>query len=418
MRRIVVTGMGALSPLGVGVEHNWKALLAGTSGVVAIDRFQVDDLPSRIAGFVPRGEGEHQYDPDRIFGKKQQSRNDEFILFAMAAAKEALEDSGWEPASQEDRDATSVIIGSGVGGFRTVQEGRLALDSKGLRAVSPFFIPSILINLASAQVGLEYGFAGCNYSVVSACATGAEAVACAARSILLEEADVVLAGGSDASVDRLSVAGFAQARSLSTGFNDRPSEASRPFDTGRDGFVMAEGAGVLVLEEYEHAKKRGAKIYAELAGYCSTSDAYHITATSPDGVGEVKALSTSLRRAGIDPSEVDYLNAHATSTPIGDRGELGAIRALFGQKPSLAVSSTKSATGHTLGAAGALEAIYTVLAVQRNEIPPTLNLQTVEPGFEDINLVPREAQQRRVNTAISNAFGFGSTKASLVFRKV
>ena len=418
MRRIVVTGMGAISPMGVGLKHNWEALLAGKSGVVAVDRFDVSDFPSRVAGFVPRGDAEHQYDPDRFFGKKQQSRNDEFILFGMVAAREALEDAGWAPESDEDKDATSVIIGSGVGGFPAIEEGRIALDARGLRAVSPFFIPSILINLASAQVGLEYDLRGSNYSVVSACATGAEAVACAARSILLEEADVVLAGGTDAALDRLSVSGFAQARSLSTGFNDRPAEASRPFDTGRDGFVMAEGAGVLVLEEYEHAKRRGAKIYAELAGYCSTSDAYHITATSPDGAGESKALQKSLDRARINVDEVDYLNAHATSTPIGDRGELAAVRALFGRSPKVAVSSTKSATGHTLGAAGALEAIYTVMAVHTNVLPPTLNLESVEPGYEDLNLVPKEAQERQVNVALSNAFGFGSTKASLVFRKV
>ncbi len=418
MRRIVVTGMGAVSPLGVGLKHNWEALLAGRSGVVGVDRFDVSDLPSRIAGFVPRGHAEHEYDPDRFFGKKTQARNDEFILFGLVAAKEALNDAGWTPETDEDKDATSVIIGSGVGGFGGIEEGRVALDARGPRAVSPFFIPSILINLAGAQVGLEYDLRGSNYSVVSACATGAEAVACAARSILLDEADVVLAGGTDASVDRLTMAGFAQARSLSTGYNNTPAEASRPFDIKRDGFVMAEGAGVLVLEEYEHAKRRGADIYAELAGYCSTSDAFHITATSPDGAGESKSLRKSLDRARINPEDVDYLNAHATSTPIGDRGELAAVRALFGQKPRLAVSSTKSATGHTLGAAGALEAIYTVMAVRNNVLPPTLNLESVESGYEDLNLVPKEAQERKVNVALSNAFGFGSTKASLVFKKM
>jgi len=418
MKRVVVTGMGAVTPLAAGVAENWERLMAGASGVRIIEAFNTDGLCSKVAGIVPEGTGKGEFDLDGSFSKRDQGRNDKFILYTLEASRQALIDAGWEPTDERQRERTATVLGSGVGGFVTLENGTRSFDRDGQKAVSPFFIAAQVINLASGQVSIRYGFKGPDFGVVSACATGSESIATAARLILLDEADVVLAGGADASIDPLAMAGFCQTRALSTGYNTTPQLASRPFDRGRDGFVMAEGAGVLVLEEYEHARARGAHIYAELCGYASASDAYHITATKPDGEGERRAIGECLRRARIDPSEVQYVNAHATSTPVGDRGELAAMRAVFGVRQSLAISSTKSATGHTLGAAGAIAAIYSILAINHNAVPPTLNLEEPEEGFEDMNLVPKIAQERTVNVALTNAFGFGATKVSLVFRRV
>ena len=416
MKRVVVTGMGAISPLGLGVEHNWKRLIAGDSGISRITAFPTDGLPSRIAGQVPRGTGAGELDFDSL-SKQLLNRNDIFIVYTMIAGKEALEQARWTSVDEQEAVRTAVIIGSGIGGFQTQYAGSLSFAERGMHALSPYFIPAQLINLASGQIAIEYGFRGPNYSVVSACATGAEAIASGARAIQLDEADVAVVGGADAVIHPLVIAGFCRARALSTGFNDTPEAASRPFDTGRDGFVLAEGAGVLVLEEREHALARGAEILGEVAGYASGSDAFHITATHPEGVGEQQTLRQAMQRAGITPEQVGYVNAHATSTPVGDAGELGALQRVFGDRPSVAVSSTKSAIGHTLGAAGALEAIYTMCALRSGMVPPTLNLEKTDEAFSGFNLVPREAQQHEMQYAISNAFGFGSTKATLVFSK-
>ncbi len=418
MKRIVVTGMGALTPLGSGVETNWNKLMASASGIRAIDTFDISGVSSKIAGIIPIGTDPGLFDLEGTFSGRDQSRNDKFILYALEATRQALDDAGWHPEDEIERQRTSVVMGSGIGGFVTLENGTRDFDRSGQRALSPFFIASQVINLASGQICIKYGFKGADFGVVSACATGSESIATAARLILLDEADVVVAGGSDAGVDAMAIAAFCQTRALSTGRNDTPEQASRPFDRGRDGFVIAEGAGVLIMEEYEHAKARGATIYAELAGYASASDAYHITATSPDGEGEYRAISTCLERAKIRPDQVDYFNAHATSTPVGDRGELAAIRRVTGDKPAAAISSTKSATGHTLGAAGAIEAIYSILAIRNGVVPPTLNLEDPEEGFDDFNLVPKEPQERKVDIALSNAFGFGATKVTLAFKRV
>jgi 3-oxoacyl-[acyl-carrier-protein] synthase II len=418
MKRVVVTGMGAVTPLGSGIAENWEKLMAGKSGVRKIDAFDTSGICSHIAGIVPVGVGKGEFDLDGLFGRRDQSRNDKFILYTLEATRQALLDAGWEPSDEHERQRTSVVVGSGVGGFVTLENGTRDFDRAGQRGLTPFFVSAQVINLASGQICIRHGFKGADFGVVSACATGSESVATAARLIMLDEADVVVAGGADAPVDAMSIAGFCQTRALSAGYNDRPEVASRPFDRGRDGFVIAEGAGVLILEEYEHARARGAHIYAELAGYASVGDAFHITATSPDGEGEARAIRTCLDRAGLRPDEVDYLNAHATSTPVGDRGELSAMRQVFGRAPKVAISSTKSATGHTLGAAGAVAAIYSVLSIQNNAVPPTLNLEDPEEGYDDMNLVPNTAQERTVDVAVSNAFGFGATKVTLAFKRV
>ncbi len=417
MRRVVVTGMGILSPLGIGVEHNWKRLVRGDQGVRRIEHFEVDELDSKIAGIIPKGEGEGEYNEEALFGRRERSRNDRFILYSLATTEEALQDAGWKPEDEEALERTGVILGSGVGGFSTITAGALDFAERGQKAISPFFIPAQVINLASGQVAIKYGFKGPNYSVVSACSTGADSVSSGARAIQLDEADVVITGGSDAVVHPLAIAGFCRAKAMSTGYNDTPEKASRPFDTGRDGFVIAEGAGVLILEELEHAKKRGATIYAEVLGFSSASDAYHITATAPDGNGERRALTLALDRAKVDPGDVDYVNAHATSTPVGDVGELAALSTIFKGNENLAISSTKSSVGHTLGAAGAIESIYSICTINRGLVPPTLNLENKEPGYDHLNLVPNEAQEKKVDIAVSNAFGFGSTKSTLVYSK-
>lgn len=415
MRRVVVTGRGALSPLGRGVKHNWEALASSQSGIRKITDFSTDGLSSKIAGSVPKGEEPWQYDPASLFSSKEIRRNDPFILYAMYAADEALEEAGWHPEEEPDRAATGVIIGSGIGGFQTIVDGSADFARGGKEKLPPFFIPAQLINLASGQIAIRHGFYGPDYSVVGACSTGAEAIASAARSILLGEAEVMVAGGADATIHPLCIAGFEKLHALSTRRNDVPAEASRPFDRQRDGFVVGEGAGALILEEREHAMRRGAEILAELAGFASASDGYHVAASHPEGLGEQRALRRALERAGMEPSAVSYINAHATGTQGGDKGELSAIRAVFGEAP--AVSSTKSATGHTMGAAGALEAIYSICAVREGIAPPTINLEEPDEGFETMNLVPRHAQERKIHVALSNSFGFGATKVALIFKR-
>ena len=416
MRRVVVTGMGLITPLGSGVKTNWERLIAGRSGVRSIQSFDVSDLPSRIAGQVPPGDtATGGFNANDYVSPKDQRKMDRFIVYALAAAQQAVEDSGWKPEDEENRRRTGVMIGSGIGGLETIYEGSITLKEKGPRRMSPFFIPSALINLASGRVSIRYGFKGPNHAPVTACSTGAHALGDAARMIALEDADVMVAGGAEAAICRIGIAGFAAARALSTNFNDTPERASRPWDRDRDGFVMGEGAGVVVLEELEHAKKRGARIHAELIGYGLSGDAYHITAPSEDGDGAFRAMDAALKRARLNPEDIDYVNAHGTSTPLGDEIELGAIKRLFGPAAyKISMSSTKSATGHLLGAAGSVEAIYSILSIRDQVVPPTLNLDNPSEGC-DIDLVPKQAKQRKVRAALSNSFGFGGTNASLVF---
>jgi 3-oxoacyl-[acyl-carrier-protein] synthase II len=416
MRRVVVTGLGMVTPLGVGAEHVWKRLIASDSGIRAIQSFDVSDLPAKIAGQVPRGEtASGNFNADDWVPPKDQRKMDEFIVFAMAAADQAVKDSGWRPQDDEGRERTGVMIGSGIGGLPGITEAALTLHEKGARRISPFFIPSCLINLASGHVSIRYGFRGPNHAVVTACSTGAHAIGDAARLIQWEDADVMVAGGTEAAICRLGIAGFAASRALSTRFNDEPQRASRPWDEARDGFVMGEGAGVVVLEELDHAKKRGAKIYAELIGYGLSGDAHHITAPAEDGSGGYRAMRNALKRAGIDKEQIDYINAHGTSTPLGDEIELNAVKRLFGNHAyKLSMSSTKSAIGHLLGAAGSVEAIFSIFAMRDSIVPPTLNLENPSPSC-DIDLVPLRAKERRVHYALSNSFGFGGTNASLIF---
>ena len=416
MRRVVVTGMGLVTPLGLGLENVWGRLVAGQSGIGAIQSFDVSDLPARIAAQVPRGDRDSgHYNADDWVPPKDQRRMDEFIHFAMAAAIQAVEDSGWMPEGDDDRERTGVMIGSGIGGLPGITEGALTLHERGPRRISPFFIPSALINLASGNVSIRYGFKGPNHAVVTACSTGAHAIGDAARLIMLDDADVMVCGGTEAAICRLGLAGFAAARALSTSFNDDPPRASRPWDRERDGFVMGEGAGVLVLEEYEHAKARDAKIYAQVIGYGMSGDAHHITAPAEDGNGAFRSMRNALKNAGLPPESIDYINAHGTSTPLGDEIELGAVKRLFGDHAyRVAMSSTKSAIGPLLGAAGSVEAIFSILAIRDGVVPPTLNLDNPSATC-DINLVAKEAQQRKVNYVLTNSFGFGGTNASLIF---
>jgi 3-oxoacyl-[acyl-carrier-protein] synthase II len=419
MRRVVVTGLGLVTPLGSGVDHTWSRLINGDSGLGAIESFDVSDLPCKVAGQIARGDGSGgTFNPDDLLAPKEQRKIDTFILYAMGAAIQAVEDSGWKPTDPESQERTGVMIGSGIGGLPAIADAAVHLMERGARRISPFFIPSALINLASGHVSIRYGFRGPNHSVVTACATGAHAIGDAARLIQFEDADVMVAGGTEAAVCRLGLAGFAAARALSTGFNDTPTRASRPWDKDRDGFVMGEGAGCVVLEEYEHAKKRGAKIYAEVTGYGLSGDAYHVTAPASDGNGGFRAMTMALKRAGIAKEDIDYINAHGTSTPLGDEIELGAVKRLFGDHAyKLSMSSTKSAIGHLLGAAGAVEAIFSVLAIRDGILPPTLNLENPSDGC-DIDLVPLKAKERKIKHALSNSFGFGGTNASLVFTAV
>ncbi|MER2269475.1 beta-ketoacyl-ACP synthase II [Methylobacterium oxalidis] len=419
MRRVVVTGLGMVTPLGSGVEHTWSRVIAGDSGAAKVTAFATDDLACKIACSIPLGDGtDGTFNPDRVMEVKEQRKVDPFIVYAMAAANEALDDAGWHPKADADQYATGVLIGSGIGGIGGIYDASVTLHEKGPRRVSPFFIPGRIINLASGQVSIAHGLKGPNHAVVTACSTGAHAVGDAARLIALGDADVMVAGGAESPVNRLSLAGFAACRALSTGFNEEPTRASRPYDKDRDGFVMGEGAGIVVLEEYEHAKARGAKIYAEVVGYGLSGDAYHITSPSPDGDGAFRCMTAAVKRAGIDPSEIDYINAHGTSTPMGDELELKAVERLLGPAAAKAsMSSTKSAIGHLLGAAGSVEAIFSVLAIRDGVLPPTLNLDN--PSVETaIDLVPHEAKRKRVDVVLSNSFGFGGTNASLVMRRV
>jgi 3-oxoacyl-[acyl-carrier-protein] synthase II len=415
--------MGIVSPFGLGVKRNWDALTAGQSGIRKIDTFDASDISSQIAGIIPRTTDVNpvngEFNVDLFVPPKDQKKMDDFITFAIAAAHEAVEDSGWKPTDDERQYRTGVLIGSGIGGLQTVYETSTTLNDKGPRRVSPFSVPAMLINLASGLVSIKYGFKGPNHSVVTACATGTHAIGDAARMIALDDADVMIAGGSEAAVNKIGVSCFAALRALSTSYNDNPTQASRPFDEGRDGFVIAEGAGVVVLEEYEHAKRRGATIYAEIVGYGMSGDAHHITAPAEDGNGGFRAMQAALKRAGVNPEDIDYINAHGTSTPVGDGIECGAVKRLFANAlKTVSMSSTKSATGHLLGAAGAVEAIYTIMAMRTGILPPTLNLENVSESCQDIDLVPKMAKQKKVTHALSNSFGFGGTNASLVMKAV
>ena len=418
MRRVVVTGLGMVTPLGCGVETTWTRLLAGASGAGPITSFDASDLPARIACNIPRGDGgDGTYNPDDWMEPKEQRKVDDFIIFAMAAATQALKDAGWKPESYDDQIRTGVAIGSGIGGLGGIYEASLLLKERGPRRLSPFFIPGRLINLAAGYVSIEHGLKGPNHSAVTACSTGAHAIGDASRMIALGDAEVMVAGGSESAINRIGIAGFCACRALSTGFNDTPEKASRPYDKDRDGFVMGEGAGVVVLEELEHALARGARIYAEVVGYGMSGDAYHITSPAEDGDGAYRCMQAALGRAGITAADLDYINAHGTSTPVGDEIELRAVERLLADAPKRpSMSSTKSATGHLLGAAGAIEAIFTVLAIRDQVAPPTINLDN--PSVEtDIDLVPHKPRKREIDYALSNSFGFGGTNASLVMRR-
>ena len=419
LRRVVVTGLGIVSPLGCGVEPSWQRLLAGQRTARRITDFKVDDLASQIACHIPLGpKSEGLFDPDEWVEPKEQRKVDPYITYALAAAEQAMVDSGLDLSRTEDQERAGVLIGSGIGGVRGIYEASKTLEEKGPRRISPFFIPGRLINLASGQTSIRYGLKGPNHSVVTACSTGTHAIGDAARLIALGDAEVMVAGGTESPLDRLSLAGFCASRALSTGFNDRPEQASRPYDKDRDGFVMGEGAGVVVLEELEYAKARGAKIYGEVIGYGLSGDAYHITAPPSDGNGAKRAMRAAIARAGIAPSEIDYINAHGTSTQIGDEVELNAVTEVLGDAASgVVMSSTKSSIGHLLGAAGAVEAIFCLLAMRDGIAPPTVNLDN--PSIEtEINLAPNAPVKREINTALSNSFGFGGTNATLVMRKL
>jgi 3-oxoacyl-[acyl-carrier-protein] synthase II len=419
MRRVVVTGLGMVTPLACGVEPTWQRLIAGDSGIRKIEGFEISDLPCKIAGQIPRGEGSNgTFNADQWMEPKEQRKVDDFILFAMAAATQALDDADWHPQDYEDQITSGVLIGSGIGGIEGIAETALLLHERGPRRVSPFFIPGRIINLASGYVSITHSLKGPNSAVVTACSTGAHAIGDAGRLVALGDADVMVAGGAESPVNRLSVAGFAACRALSTGYNDTPERASRPYDRDRDGFVMGEGAGAVVLEEYEHAKRRSARIYGELIGYGLSGDAFHITAPAEDGDGAYRCMKAAIRRAEISPGDVDYINAHGTSTPVGDEIELRAVERLVGNAAGkISMSSTKSSIGHMLGAAGTVEAIFCLLAMRDQVAPPTINLDN--PSVDTaLDLVPHKARKRPINIALSNSFGFGGTNASLVFRRI
>ncbi len=425
MRRVVITGLGLVTPLGSGVEHVWKGIVEGRSGIGPITCFDTEGYGCTIAGEVPSVDGRGRgapgqpgvFDPDQVMSAKDRKRVDDFILYAIAAADEALADADWHPQTEEDKEATGVTVGSGIGGLGPIADTAIILKEQGPRRVSPFFIPSALINLASGQISIRHGLKGPNHSVVTACATGAHAIGDAARMIALGDADVMVAGGAESSVVPIGIAGFLACKALCTAYNDTPEKASRPYDKGHAGFIMGEGAGVMVLEEYEHAKARGAKIYAEVVGYGMSGDAHHITAPSEDGEGGLRAMKMALKRAGMEPSDLDYVNAHGTST-MADWIELRAIERLVGDHAKdMAVSSTKSMTGHLLGAAGAIESIFSVLAIRDQIAPPTINLD--DPEHETaIDLVPHKGKPMKIDVAMSNSFGFGGTNAAVIFKKV
>ena len=419
MRRVVVTGMGMVTPLGSGVDHNWSQIIAGKSGISRIEGFDVSDISCQIAGQVPGTDAVGGLDLDNWIDPREQRKQDRFFQLGLVAACQAIEDSDWKPQDRESQNRTGVMIGSGIGGLESIVKTDQLMREKGTRRISPFFIPSALINLISGHVSIRYGFRGPNHAVVTACSTGAHAIGDAARMVALDDANVMVAGGAEAAVCRIGMAGFAAARALSTSYNDTPEAASRPWDKGRDGFVMGEGAGIVVLEELEHAKARGAKIYGEIKGYGMSGDAHHITAPAEDGDGGFRAMQAALKRAGLAPSDIDYVNAHGTSTPLGDLIEARAVARLLGDAAAnVSISSTKSATGHLLGAAGAIEAIYAIKTVQTGDLPPTLNLNDPEDQVADFDLVPLKSRHRKVRNAMSNSFGFGGTNASLIMGEV
>jgi 3-oxoacyl-[acyl-carrier-protein] synthase II len=419
MRRVVVTGLGLVTPLGSGVDQTWQRLTAGESGIARVEKFDVSDITCKIAGQVPRGDGSNgTFNPDAWMEPKEQRKVDDFIIYAMGAATQALNDADWHPHAYDDQIVSGVLLGSGIGGVEGIAETALLLRDRGPRRVSPFFIPGRLINLASGDVSIKHSLKGPNHAVVTACSTGAHAIGDAGRLIALGDADVMVAGGTESPVNRISLAGFAACRALSTGFNDTPTKASRPYDRDRDGFVMGEGAGAVVLEEYEHAKRRGARIYAELVGYGLSGDAYHITSPAEDGDGAYRCMMAAIRRAGIAVGDIDYINAHGTSTPVGDEIELKAVERVVGNAAGgISMSSTKSCIGHLLGAAGAVEAIFCLLAMRDEIVPPTINLDNPSVTTT-IDLVAHKAKKRPINIALSNSFGFGGTNASLVFRRL
>lgn len=423
MRRIVVTGIGILSPLGLGVQRNWERLINAHSGIQKITHFEASDIASQIAGVVPTTTEDKPdtgaFNINEYVSPKEQRKLDVFIAYALTAAQEAIEDSGWKPCTEEDFERTGVLIGSGIGGLQSIYETSVTLHEKGPRRLSPFSVPQMLINLASGHVSIQHGFKGPNHSVVTACASGTHAIGDAARMIALGDADVMVSGGAEAAVNRLGLSTFAAARALSTGYNDTPGMASRPFDEDRDGFVIGEGSGILILEEYEHAKARGAKIYGEVIGYGMSGDAFHITSPAENGDGGFRAMKAALKNARIAPDDIAYINAHGTSTPLGDGIECGAVKRMFANSlDSIAMSSTKSSIGHLLGAAGAVEAIYTLKALQTGILPPTLNLDNISKNCQGLNLVPKTAQEKSITTALSNSFGFGGTNASVIFKKI
>ncbi len=416
-RRVVVTGMGLVTPLGVGVDHVWSKLIAGESGIRPITKFDTSDIKAKIAGDVPRGTGPGEFNADQFIEPKEQKKMDEFIHFAMGAADEAIKMANLDLSTDEKRIRAGVMVGSGIGGLPAIEETVLLMKERGATRVSPFFIPASLINLASGQISIKHGLKGPNHSVVTACSTGAHAIGDAAKIIARGDADVMIAGSAEATICRIGMAGFAAARALSTSYNETPAKASRPWDTGRDGFVMGEGAGIVVLEEYEHAKKRGAKIYAEFGGYGLSGDAYHITSPSEDGDGGFRSMQMALADAKLDASAIGYINAHGTSTPKGDEIEAGSVRRLFGST-NVSMSSTKSAVGHLLGGAGSVEAIFSVLAMTRGILPPTLNLENPSESVAGMDLVPLKAKEKKVTAILSNSFGFGGTNASLIFKAI
>ncbi|MBL1421372.1 MAG: beta-ketoacyl-ACP synthase II [Alphaproteobacteria bacterium] len=418
LKRVVITGLGMVTPLANGVEETWQRLLDGQSGVSKIEAFDTSDLAAKIAGTIPRGDGTNgTFNPDDYMLPKDQKKVDDFIIYGMAAATQAVEDANWKPEDHESQCRTGVLIGSGIGGLSGIADAAVMMEERGPRRVSPFFIPGRLINLISGHVSIKYSFKGPNHSVVTACSTGAHAIGDAARLIALDDADVMIAGGAESPICRLGIAGFVACKALSTNYNDDPTKASRPYDKDRDGFVMGEGAGIMVLESLEHAQARGAKIYGEITGYGLSGDAYHITSPAPDGDGGYRAMQACVKRAGVKPSEIDYVNAHGTSTPMGDEIELRAVERLFGNSgEGLTMSSTKSATGHLLGGAGAIEAIFATLAIRDNVVPPTLNLEN--PSMDTkTDLVPKVKKHKQVDIVLSNSFGFGGTNASLLIRR-
>jgi 3-oxoacyl-[acyl-carrier-protein] synthase II len=418
MRRVVITGLGLVTPLASGVEESWSRLLKGQSGAGRITRFDASDLSCQIACEVRRGDGsDGTFNPEQYMDAKEIRRFDDFIVYAVAAAKQAMTDSGIELQTEDQKYRAGVLIGSGIGGLSNIADTTMLMHEKGPRRISPFFIPGSLINLASGLVSIEHGLKGPNHAVVTACSTGSHAIGDAARLIAMDDADIMVAGGAESSICRIGIAGFIACKALATKFNDTPGKASRPYDKDRDGFVMGEGAGIMVLEEYEHARARGARIYAEVVGYGMSGDAYHVTAPSSDGDGAFRCMTAALKRAGLQAHEIDYVNAHGTSTPLGDEIELRAVERLMGNRTAdLTMSSTKSSIGHLLGAAGAVEAVFSVLAIRDNVAPPTINLDN--PSVETaVDLVPHVAKRKEINTVLSNSFGFGGTNASLIMRR-